>query len=61
MTFWMETLVILKKLLKIFVEKSLNYEIIPIELFVDMKNLKKFVKVAHRTMLEYLIIVNVYF
>jgi hypothetical protein len=28
------------------------YEVIPIVLFVDMKNLKKFIEVAHKIMLE---------
>jgi hypothetical protein len=28
------------------------YEVIPIELFVDMKKLLNFIKVAHKTMLE---------
>ncbi len=36
------------------------YEMIPIELFVDMKNLKKIVKIAHKTILEILILLNVY-
>jgi hypothetical protein len=31
------------------------YEVMPIELFVDMKNLHKLVEVAHRTMLENLV------
>jgi hypothetical protein len=37
MTFWMEILATLRKRLEIFVEKIC--EIIPIDLFVDMKNL----------------------
>jgi hypothetical protein len=37
------------------------YEVIPIDLFVDMKNLQKTVKVAHITLLENLILLNVYF
>jgi hypothetical protein len=36
------------------------YEVMPIELFVDMKNLHKLVEVAHRTMLEFLFFWNVY-
>jgi len=36
------------------------YEVIPIEVFVDIKNLEKFVKVAHKTMLESLVLLNVY-
>ncbi len=60
MTFWMETLVALKKRLKIFVEKSQIYEVIIIELFVDMNNLQKIVKVAHTTMLKNLTFLNVY-
>jgi hypothetical protein len=34
---------------------------IPIELFVDMKNPLKIVKVDHKIMLEILILLNVYF
>jgi hypothetical protein len=37
------------------------YEVIPIELFVDMKNLHKFVEVAHETMLKLFVHMNVYF
>jgi hypothetical protein len=36
------------------------YEVIPIELFVDTKNLHKFVVVAHKTMLENFVTMNVY-
>jgi hypothetical protein len=36
------------------------YEVIPIEVFVDMKNLKNIVEIAHRTMLENLVLLNVY-
>jgi hypothetical protein len=46
MIFWMETIIALKKRFKIFVEKSQIYEVIFIELFVDMNNLQKIVKVA---------------
>jgi hypothetical protein len=59
MTFWMEILATLKKRLEIFVEKIC--EIIPIDLFVDMKNLQNFVKVADKPMLETLVLLNVYF
>ncbi len=37
------------------------YEVIPIELFVDMKNLLKIIKVGHKTMLKNLVFLNVYF
>jgi len=37
------------------------YEVIPIELFVDTKNLLKIVKVGHKTMLKILVPLNVYF
>jgi len=61
MTFLMETFAFLKKRLEIFVEKSLDLWNNSIELIVDIKNLQKFVKVAHRTMLEILVILNVYY
>jgi hypothetical protein len=50
----MEILTTLKKKLEIFVEKY------PIELFVDMKTFKVFIKVASKTMLENLILMNIY-
>jgi hypothetical protein len=50
----------LKKRLEIFVEILQIYEVIPTELFVDMKNLQKIVKVAHKTLLENLTLLNVY-
>jgi len=56
MTFWMEALATLKYLLK----NPQIYEVIPNELFVDMKNFHKIVEVAHRTMLENLIPHNVF-
>jgi hypothetical protein len=37
------------------------YESIPIELFVDIENLMKMIKVAHITMLENIGPLNVYF
>jgi hypothetical protein len=37
------------------------YELIPINLFVDTKNLPKIVEVAHSIMWEILIPLNVYF
>jgi len=46
---------------KFFVKNPHIYEVIPIELFFDMKNLQKFVKVAHKIMLENLAPFNVYF
>jgi hypothetical protein len=54
MTFRMETLVVFFFFffnLKILLKNPHIYEIVPIELFVDMKNLQKFVEVACRTML----------
>jgi hypothetical protein len=36
------------------------YEVILIELFVDMKNLLKIIKVGHKTMLKNSIPLNVY-
>jgi hypothetical protein len=36
-------------------------EVIPIELFIDMKNLQKIVEVGHKIMLENLVPLNVYF
>jgi len=56
MTFWMEALATFKYFLK----NIQIYEIIPNELFVDMKNFHKIVEVAHKTMLENLIPNNVY-
>ncbi len=41
-------------------EISQIYEVIPTKLFVDMKNLQKIVKVAHKTLLENLTLLNVY-
>jgi hypothetical protein len=61
MTLWMETLVALKKKFKKIVKSPHIYEVIPIELFFDMKNLQKFVEVAHKIMLENLAPFNVYF
>ncbi len=56
MTFWMETLRALKKKgLNICWKKPQIYEVIPIELFVDMKNVHEIVEVAHTTMLENLV------
>jgi hypothetical protein len=40
--------------------KSLNYEVIPIELFVDMKTFQKFVEVGYKTMLNILVPLSVY-
>jgi hypothetical protein len=37
------------------------YEVIPIELFVDMKNLLKIVEVTNKIMLKNLVPLNVYF
>jgi hypothetical protein len=53
MTFWMKILIGLKYLLK----NPQIYEIIPIELFVDMK----IIKVACKIMLKILVPLNVYF
>jgi hypothetical protein len=50
----------LKKRFKILVEKSLDYEVIPIEVFFDIKSLLKIVKVGHKTMLKNLDSLNVY-
>jgi hypothetical protein len=51
MIFWMETLTTFFKKSKHLLKNLEMYEVIPIELFVDMKNLHKFVEVAHKTML----------
>jgi hypothetical protein len=62
MTFWMKTLAILKrKGLKYLLKNLQIYEVIPIELFFDMKNLQKIVEVAHKTMLKILILMSVCF
>jgi hypothetical protein len=37
------------------------YEVTPIELFVDIKNLLEIIEVGHKTMLKILITLNVYF
>jgi len=42
-------------------KNSQLYEVIPIELFIGMKNLQKIVKVAYKTMLQNFISLNVYF
>jgi hypothetical protein len=47
-------------LLIILVENSRIYEVIPIELFVDTKNLLKIVEIAHKTMSKKFIPLNVY-
>jgi hypothetical protein len=60
MIFWMETLTTFFKKSKHLLKNLEMYEVIPIELFVDMKNLHKFVEVAHKTMLENLVHMNVY-
>jgi hypothetical protein len=51
----------LKKGLKYLLKNIQVYEIIPIEVFVDMKNLKKIVEIALITMSENLVLLNVYF
>jgi len=53
-------LITLKKRFEILVKNPHIYETIPIELFVDMKIVQKFVKVSHRIVLEILIPLNVY-
>jgi hypothetical protein len=47
----METLIVFFEKLKNLLKNPRIYEIIPTELFVDMKNLQKFVEVACRTLL----------
>jgi hypothetical protein len=56
MTFWMEILAVLKNLLK----NPQIYEVMPIELFVDIKNLHKLVKISHKIMPENFIFLNIY-
>jgi hypothetical protein len=56
----METLIFKKKGYKYLLKIFQIYEIIPIELFVDMKKPSKIVKVAHKTTLEILVFMNVY-
>ncbi len=60
MTFWMQILATLKKGYKYLLKNLQIYEVIPIEVFVDIKNLQKIVMVAHKTMLEILVLLNVY-
>jgi hypothetical protein len=48
----MEILTSFEKRLKIFVTSQI-YEVIPIEVFVDMKNLQKIVKVVYRRILSF--------
>jgi hypothetical protein len=48
----MEAFTTLKKCLKYWFKKARIYEATPIELFVDMKNYEKTIKVEHKTMLE---------
>ncbi len=50
----------LKKGLKYLFKNPQVYEVIPIELFVNMKNLQNFIEVARKTMLENLTPLNVY-
>jgi hypothetical protein len=37
-----------------------NYETTPIELFVDVKNLKKTIEDGHKILLKFLVFLNVY-
>jgi hypothetical protein len=48
-----------EKRLEIFVKKSLDLSIIPIKLFGDVKNVEKFVDIAHKILLKILIPLNV--
>jgi len=52
MTSWMEAFTTLNKCLKHWFKKVRIYEVTSIELFVDMKNCDKTIKVDHKTMLE---------
>jgi hypothetical protein len=47
----MEAFTTLNKCLKYWFKKAWIYEATPIELFVDMKNREKTIKVDHKTML----------
>jgi hypothetical protein len=52
MTFWMETLTILKKKLKYHSKNVQIYEVIPIELFVNMKKNHRIVEIDHKIKLK---------
>lgn len=59
MTSCMEAFTTLKKCLKYWFSKAWIYEATPTELFVDMKNGEKSIKVDHKSMLENLVPSNV--